>query len=657
MTSNQNPDIADIRLTDLATDCLRLTLRFFRPIQMSAQHIYHTALPLSPCNSILLLRFLRSHPSWKKDRTTWQATLLETSAGWGSVLRTIKVDSGKFTCMAVAGHRIAAACNDNVVNVYDVATGVLRLTLEAPHLVTEVVGSSDGSVLFCSHQRPRKITLWDTQTGSLVHTFTTKFEISDITVSSTGKYLASFSLDGTFRFWEVGSRSGGSRFWDNPVVSTCWLEPEDHIALAFEGTVTVLEMAAGRTLHTFPVGERVQRITYSAGQHRLAIWLTSETGSTIVVIDIRTGSTLVSSPPLMDVVSFTFSGGGDRVVCATKTGDLRFFYIDPLSPPDWCDYLNNLGTIHSISLLRSGQLVANLGGSIQLLGKDYAQPPSTREDPEISHVYPLDNGRAISASSKEREDVRLLDMEIMKTLARYPIPIPPSGRGVSFTPRILCASIDRHVAVLYFWMSGRFTLSVWAIGNEGFKWEEHFSRPVFSGALSPVGEKLIAVVKGSGPSVWEFCLRGVLDSWYYWPTIFSGKPPSKIAFTSETQFYTEVIHVQAPPAPLPEPQDHTKDKDNSKDYIVRKTFALSLIVSHGHVIKEVSEEILNAPYTLDENLEWVVDAKSRRVCWLPPGYVSGIDNGHSFFVGSSIVMAGQDGIVRRLTFRNPYSKS
>jgi hypothetical protein len=62
------------------------------------------------------------------------------------------------------------------------------------------------------------------------------------------------------------------------------------------------------------------------------------------------------------------------------------------------------------------------------------------------------------------------------------------------------------------------------------------------------------------------------------------------------------------------------------------------------------------PYSLDDNLEWVVDAKSRRVCWLPPGYISGIEDGH-FFVGSSIVMAGQDGIVRRLTFRNPSSDS
>ena len=65
------------------------------------------------------------------------------------------------------------------------------------------------------------------------------------------------------------------------------------------------------------------------------------------------------------------------------------------------------------------------------------------------------------------------------------------------------------------------------------------------------------------------------------------------------------------------------------------------------------EEILPAQlYALDENLEWVVNEKSRRVCRLPPGYISGIEDGHCF-VGSSLVMAGQDGIARRLTFTNP----
>jgi WD40 repeat protein len=212
-TNKRKVGIADGPLPDLAMDCIRFTLHFFRPIQMSAQHIYRTALPLSPETSTLRLQFCRSHPEEKW--TTRQMSSSSLYARWGGVLRTIKAESGRFTHMAVAGQRIAAVCGDNTVNVYDAVTGVLRLTLKAPQRVINVVGSPDGSVLFCAHQRFHEITLWDMQTGGLIHTFTMKSEIRDIAVSLTGRYLASCSHDGTLEFWDVERRCEGSRFWDD----------------------------------------------------------------------------------------------------------------------------------------------------------------------------------------------------------------------------------------------------------------------------------------------------------------------------------------------------------------------------------------------------------------------------------------------------------
>jgi hypothetical protein len=262
-------------LLDLTTDCLRFTLHFFRPIQMSAQHIYHTALPLSPGLPSCGDGFSRATHPGRKTGPHGKRHPRAFPATWGAVLRTIKADVGRFTHVAVAGQRIAAVCEDNTVNVYDAVTGVLRLSLNTPRQVTKAEGSPDGSVLFCAHQQAREITLWDMQTGGLIHTFTTKFEISDIAVSSTGKYLASCSSDGTFRFWEVESRCGGSRFLGEPVVCICWLEPEDQVALALKGTVVVLEMTTGRTLHTFPVRESVRGIAFSAARHRLAVWSAS----------------------------------------------------------------------------------------------------------------------------------------------------------------------------------------------------------------------------------------------------------------------------------------------------------------------------------------------------------------------------------------------
>ena len=59
-----------------------------------------------------------------------------------------------------------------------------------------------------------------------------------------------------------------------------------------------------------------------------------------------------------------------------------------------------------------------------------------------------------------------------------------------------------------------------------------------------------------------------------------------------------------------------------------------------------------SPYTLDTNYEWVLDAKSRKVCWISPGDIRRGNGGH-FWAGLSLIMLGDDGVVRKLTFKDP----
>ena len=68
----------------------------------------------------------------------------------------------------------------------------------------------------------------------------------------------------------------------------------------------------------------------------------------------------------------------------------------------------------------------------------------------------------------------------------------------------------------------------------------------------------------------------------------------------------------------------------------------------------LSEPRETPPYTLDENCEWVVDAKSRKICWISPGNVRRGDGGH-FWAGLELVMVGDDGVVRKVSFREPDS--
>ena len=732
-TSKQKVHVTDGFLHDVTNDCLRFVLRFFRPILASAQHIYHTALPLSPETSTLRQRFFETNPFL----TTQQASSSKIPATWGPILRTIKADSGSFTHVAVAGRRVVAVCSDNTVNVYDAVTGVLRLSLDPPQQVTKAEGSPDGSILFFAHQRAHEITVWDTQTGGLIHTLTTMSDINDIAVSSNGTYLGSCLSNRMLQFWDLESRYGGSHSLDQVVVRICWLEPDGQVALADEGAIVILEVTTGKILRRCRLEGRVQELTFSAHRHRLAVALVWETEGKVMTLDTRTGVMSRSPNTLHDLFCLTFSDDGSRVICGTDTGHLLSY--NPETSFTWDHHLKHLGTIHSMNVLRGGRLVVNSGESIQLLGSEYARPSTTSLGLGTSHVYQVDN--KIYGSSEDHTNAKVLHMETMKTLTHHR---PEFDQfDASRTPRLLCASTSHDITIFRLWKRNGSALTRFGIGQTYPTWEQLSSRPVLLGALSPHGWYIVTVSGGEDPSGggdWELCIRetrsgNVLNEI---PFILTGRPPSKIAFTSEKQFYTEerrvfstppldedesdceVIHeddcedkrVQArliPRAIMPkqpgahhtghrarkpvtrrpdeimisttnsEGQPHTGVRHG--EYRIRKFFSLkiqpplipwppltpspsstpwppSTPLSRVEIEEVPGEEILPGlrSYSLDDSLEWVVDAESRRVCWLPPGYVTGIEDGH-FFVGSSLVTAGQDGIVRKLTFREPGSGS
>jgi hypothetical protein len=113
-----------------------------------------------------------------------------------------------------------------------------------------------------------------------------------------------------------------------------------------------------------------------------------------------------------------------------------------------------------------------------------------------------------------------------------------------------------------------------------------------------------------------------------------------VTFESETRFYLKIEgpgrHIQIPHDIIPSPSG-----------------------PHSHTITKgepvplpLLEPRATPPYTLDANCEWVVDAESRKICWISPGNVRRGDGGH-FWAGLSLVMVGDDGVVRKLTFKAP----
>jgi len=108
-------------LSDLATDCLRLSMHFFHPIQQCAQQVYHTAVPLSPTSSQLHKYCLQSIIDNHLSPVT---EFMGAPHTWGSLLRSIDTRPRQLTCITTSGQSIISACEDRVT-IYDAVTGVL----------------------------------------------------------------------------------------------------------------------------------------------------------------------------------------------------------------------------------------------------------------------------------------------------------------------------------------------------------------------------------------------------------------------------------------------------------------------------------------------------------------------------------------------------
>ena len=127
-------------LHNLATVYLRLTMHFFHPIQQCAQHIYYTALPLSPTSSHLQNFCLQNVTDGQLSHVTAFIGAPET---WGLLLRTIDIRPRQLTCITTFGQEIIAACG-NIVNIYD-AVCYVQIPKESGHSRGRERGSGSGS--------------------------------------------------------------------------------------------------------------------------------------------------------------------------------------------------------------------------------------------------------------------------------------------------------------------------------------------------------------------------------------------------------------------------------------------------------------------------------------------------------------------------------
>ena len=129
---------------------------------------------------------------------------------------------------------LASGGGDNVIRLWDVATGELLVTLsghadEAPYMdgVWSVAYSPDGSTL-ASGGNDDTVRLWDVATGGLLATLRGHTKgITSVAYAPAGGTLASGGYDNNeVRFWDIASYVGGE---PTVVAETSWGRIKRHL--------------------------------------------------------------------------------------------------------------------------------------------------------------------------------------------------------------------------------------------------------------------------------------------------------------------------------------------------------------------------------------------------------------------------------------------
>ena len=559
---------------------------------------------------------------------------------WGLLLQTIDVRPSQLTCITTSAQKIIAACED-VVNIYNAVTGVLQQVIHAPETVTKIQDSPDGSTLFFVHTF--SVTMWDMQTGGLIHTFTTQSKINDVAVSTT--HIACGSSNGTVTFWDIYTEEEGGNFGNSqPIVSICWSSPQE-LAVATQSNLYIHNITIGETIGSFYITGQVWGMVYLEDRDEFMVG-TSRPGSgagqeaffirckqpqldpqaleqeyRMKSIKLRQSSVhsgQLSSPRLM----------GEEILCMTTPGGVQSF--DTRSG-NWTNNPPLLDTAISVTMSLNRNLVVQTQDSIQIFSVDALKSNEARNVIYPSHIYPLGEKHIVCLLQPDGH-ITLLELESLQELH-------PDDHTLLLVDKLVSAHVSFGRGLVAE-LGASVIMGAWQSGTSPPHWAEATKKEAPLCGWSPKCTRVVTIHSSPQP---ELCVKDVKDG------IILANLPLKdadfgtgevydLTFDSETRFSLKIDgpgwHFQIP---------HQITASPSGRY--------SHTITRGEPVT-LSEPRPMPPYTLDTNCEWVIDAKCRKVCWISPGNIRRGHGGH-FWAGLSLVMVGDDGVVRKLTFKEP----
>jgi WD40 repeat protein len=289
-------------------------LRFFDAIEPPASHIYESALPMSPSSSLVRARYL--------NQVSTNVNFSVVDDAWDACIRTIRSQREVFS--AVFSHKddLVAVGEEDIVEIFDAATGQRRATLMTNYIARPLSFSSDDNILASGDfSADIGVDVWDLQTGGHIGTFKGHTKgINSIKFSPCGNMIATCSNDCTIQIWD--SFSLDCRFFmeghPKRVSDICWSGSGSKvISGSWDETVKVWSVSdeqCSQTL-TIPTGGPVNSVAFSPDSTLIAA--ASEDGM-VKVFDAGTGDVLHTiAMDLKTMYSIRFLNR-DQITCLTK---------------------------------------------------------------------------------------------------------------------------------------------------------------------------------------------------------------------------------------------------------------------------------------------------------------------------------------------------
>ncbi|KAM3549502.1 hypothetical protein ARSEF4850_008817 [Beauveria asiatica] len=335
-------------------DANRFILEYRSIIDQAPLQLYASALIFAPETSVI--RNLFHH----------YASLVSAKAiveqNWSACLQTLEGHSGWVESVAVSGdgRHIASASRDEMVKIWDAATGTLQSTLQGHSgWVNSIDFSGDGRHI-ASASRDETVKIWDVATGRLQSTLEGHSgSIHSVVFSGDGRCVASASRDETVKIWDAatGTLQSTLEGHSGSVYSVVFSSDGRRVASASDDkTVKIWDVATG-TLQSTLQGHSdwVRSVVFSGDGRRIA---SASFDKTVKIWDVATG-TLQSMLEGHSgyVYSVAFSSDGRRI--ASSSDDKTVKIWDAATDMLQSTLEGHSGSIYSVVFSSDGRRVAS----------------------------------------------------------------------------------------------------------------------------------------------------------------------------------------------------------------------------------------------------------------------------------------------------------